>query len=265
MNIKIVIVILAVVAVALGIAVVATKEQANTQHQTDVVSITGFSNDLVQTKEELVDLQQVNSSLTNDLAASRAEAAQLSNNLASALATIAETRTSLANAEDEITNLNQHVSALDAHVSRLEDQNKMLSDQAADLTNTINHLDDVISDTQNQLSQMTTNNTFLQGELQKQMAERADLEHKFNDINEVKAQVGKLKEEIFIARRIRLMKNDTGTKKGGEVLMTRSQPVTNNISTNLPPNYDLNVEVGSDGSVKIIPPLGATNAPAQSK
>ncbi len=27
-------------------------------------------------------------------------------------------------------------------------------------------------------------------------------------------------------------------------------------------NYDLNVEVGSDGTVKVIPPLGATNNPA---
>ena len=27
-------------------------------------------------------------------------------------------------------------------------------------------------------------------------------------------------------------------------------------------NYDLNVEVGSDGSVKVIPPMGATNSAA---
>jgi hypothetical protein len=32
---------------------------------------------------------------------------------------------------------------------------------------------------------------------------------------------------------------------------------------NNPPYYGLNVEIGSDGSVKVIPPLGSTNLPAQ--
>jgi hypothetical protein len=30
------------------------------------------------------------------------------------------------------------------------------------------------------------------------------------------------------------------------------------------PSYDLNVEIGSDGSVKVIPPLGNTNSPPAS-
>jgi chromosome segregation ATPase len=265
MNFKIAIVILIVIAAALGIALVATKEQATGQHQTDVTAIVDFSNQVVDANSQLKDLREVNISLTNDLAVSRAEAAQLSNNLASALATIAETRASLVGAEDQITNLNEHVSELDEHVAKLEDQNKQLGDQAAQLTNTISYLNNEIADTQAQLSQMTTNNTYLQGELQKQMAERADLEHKFNDITEVRAQVGKLKEEIFIARRLKFMKDDTNNKKGGEMLMTRAKPSKATTSTNASPNYDLNVEVGSDGSVKIIPPLGATNAPAGSK
>jgi len=37
---------------------------------------------------------------------------------------------------------------------------------------------------------------------------------------------------------------------------------TNSSASKLPPNYDLNVEVGSDGSVKVIPPMGATNGAA---
>jgi chromosome segregation ATPase len=265
MNFKIATIILAAVAAALVIALVVTKEQSNGQHQTDVTAIVDFSNQVVDASAQLKDLREVNVSLTNDLAASRAEAVQLSNNLASALATITETRASLAGAEDQVTNLNQHVSELDDHVAKLEDQNKQLEDQAQQLTNTISNLDTQITDTQNQLGQMTTNNAYLQGELQKQMAERADLEHKFNDLNEVRAQVGKLKEEIFITKRLQLMKNDTGTKKGGEMLMTRAKPAGAVTPTNAPPNYDLNVEVGSDGSVKIIPPLGATNAPVPAK
>lgn len=257
MNTKIVILI--VVAVVLGIALIVIKEQDSSQHQADVTSINDFSNKLANASLEVKDLQGVNVALSNDLVSAHSQETQLSNSLATALATIAETRTSLQTSQDEVTNLTQHVSQLDAQVSQLEDQNKALVTQSVDLTNTINHLDDVISDTQNRLSTMTTNNSYLQGELQKQMAERADLEHKFNDLSEVRAQVGKLKEEIFIERRIKLMKNDTGNKKGGEVLIARSPEATNNAAANMPPNYDLNVEVGSDGSVKIIPPLNATN------
>ena len=50
--------------------------------------------------------------------------------------------------------------------------------------------------------------------------------------------------------------------KGGELLIRHtvtSPPPTGK----LPAHYNLNVEVGSDGSVHVIPPLGAaTNAPA---
>ena len=60
------------------------------------------------------------------------------------------------------------------------------------------------------------------------------------------------------------MKNDNGNKKGAELLMVRNPvPPANAKSTNAAPNYDLNVEVGSDGSVRVIPPLGtATNSAA---
>jgi hypothetical protein len=99
------------------------------------------------------------------------------------------------------------------------------------------------------------------------MAQKAELEHKFNDLDDLRAQVKKIKTELFVARRIQLMKNDLGNKKGAELLLQHSVTVT---PTNAPAsattpaaNYDLNVEVGSDGSVRVIPPLGApTNSAA---
>ena len=94
------------------------------------------------------------------------------------------------------------------------------------------------------------------------MAQKAVLEHKFSDISEVRAQLGKLKEEVFVARRVQLGKSDISGKKGAELLkLFRSTPATNPPAKNASP-YDLNVEVGSDGSVKIIAPAGATNSPA---
>jgi chromosome segregation ATPase len=258
MKTKVVLVVLLVACVGLVVGLFATKvtlNQTESQHTNDVASIVEFSNQLVDANGELKDLREVNISLTNDLAMSRAQATQLSNNLASALATIAEARTSLAGAEDEVTNLT-------THVSELEVQNRVLDERVIELTNTLAQMDTVISNTESQLALTTTNNAYLQSELQSQMAQRSELEHKFNDINEVRSQIAKLKEELFIQRHVKLMQgNNNIGKKGAEMLISRMSQGTNG-PARPPSNYDLNVEVGSDGSVKVIPPVSTTNSAA---
>ena len=73
----------------------------------------------------------------------------------------------------------------------------------------------------------------------------------------------KLKDEMFVARRVQMMKSDNGNKKGGSLLMMHNTPAANPPPRKPPAtNYDLNVEIGSDGSVKVIPPIGNTNQPA---
>ena len=264
MKIKIAIVILVVACVGLGIALFATKKQSDEQHATDVSSIIDFSNQVVNANIQLNDFRQTNLALTNDLAASQHELAtaqqqadQLSNSLAAASAALDSTKETLASAQGQITNLTSHISDLEA-------QNKVLDQRAADLTTTIAKLNSTIEDTQNKLAVAETNRVFIEQELEKQMAQKAELEHKFNDINEVRAQVKKLRDEIFVARRLQLMKSTTGQKKGGELLRQPTLAATPAPATNKPPaNYDLNVEVGSDGSVRVIPPLGAaTNSAA---
>lgn len=256
MKIKVVLLILALVCVGLIVGLVATKvslNQSQAQHTNDVANIIDFSNQLVNANTELKDLREVNISLTNDLALSRSEVMQLSNSLASAQAALAESKTSLAGTQDQVTNLT-------VHVSELEVQNHVLDQRVNDLTNTIAQLDELIATTEHKLQLTETNDVYLQNELQSQLAQRAELEHKFNDLDEVRAQVDKLKNELFIQRHVKLMQDNNGTKKGGEVLISRSVPSTNTLAR---PNYDLNVEVGADGSVKVIPPLKATNSTAQ--
>jgi chromosome segregation ATPase len=168
--------------------------------------------------------------------------------------TIASSQTTIASAQQQITNLN-------SRISDLEVQNKVLDQQASELTNTIAKLDTLIAETQGRLSLSESNSVYLQQELQKQMAQKAEIEHKFNDVDELRQQVRKIKDELFVTRRLQLMKNDNSQKKGAQLLIQRTVPVTNNPAA--APNYGLNVEVGSDGSVRVIPPLGApTNAPA---
>ncbi len=253
MKMKIVIVILAVACVALAIALFAVKKSGEEQHVADMSSIMDFSNQVMNADLKINDLNQVNITYSNDLVLSQTQAEQLSNSLNAAAKTINDSKIAIVSAQDQIVTLN-------SRIGDLETQNKVLDQRANELTNTIAQLNSLIDDTRSKLNASETNSIFLQQALEKQMAQKAEVEHKFNDLNELRTQVKKIKDDLFVARRLQLMKNDNGSKKGAQLLIQRSAPVTN---APAPANYGLNVEVGSDGSVKVIPPLGAsTNAPA---
>lgn len=277
MKIKVIIVILAVACLGLGIAFFATKQQGEEQHRKDIDSMLDYSNQLVGVNVQLNDLRQVNLALTNDLAASqqqivltKEEVIQLSNSLvtakaalASTTSTLASTESSLAGTKSTLASAQERITSLNTRVTDLEAQNKVLDQRVGELTNTIAQLNAAIENTKDQLAVAQTNSAFLQQELQKQMSQRAELEHKFNDLDELRLQVKKMRDEMLTARRLQFMKNDTSSKKGAELLIQRTVTTTNAPASKLPPSYDLNVEVGSDGSVKVIPPLNAaTNSVA---
>ena len=268
MKPKIIIIVLAVVAVVLAITLIVVKNQDSDQLTAASNTMTQFSNDLSSANTKILELNQVNLKLTNDLALSQQEVVQLntvlastSNSLSAAASNLNNTKASLQTAQDQISNLN-------GRISDLESQNKVLDDKANSLTARIAALNDQIADTMKKLSESQTNNAFLTAELQKQLALKAELERKFNNLDEVRAQVKKLKDEAFVARRLQLMKNSATERKGAELLIQRVSQ-TNSSSAKIAPHYDLNVEVGSDGSVRVIPPIqpisGAqpTNAPAR--
>jgi DNA repair exonuclease SbcCD ATPase subunit len=259
MKTKIIIVILAVACIGLVIALVVTKNSSDEQHAKDTSSIVDFSNQVVGANLHIDQLDQVNLSLTNDLAVSHQEATDLSNSLITANATLASTKASLASAQDQVVTLTNQISGLNGQISDLQAQNRVLDQRATDLTNTIAQLNVQIEDTENKLAIAQTNNAYIAAELQKQLAEKADLERQFNDLDIVRAQVKKLKDELFVARRMDLEQYQNGNKKGGALLIQRTPLST---PPKQPQSYDLNVEVGSDGSVKVIPPLGSTNSAA---
>jgi chromosome segregation ATPase len=250
MKMKIGIAVLAVICVGLAIALFATKKQADDQFKSDADRIVDFSNQLVTASENFNDLQQVNLKLTNDLAVSQQQTLQLSNSFVEATGTLsnslASTKASLQSAQDQIANLNGRITDLEA-------QNQVLDQRAAALTNTIAELSSQIADTTQKLVSSETNNIFLAKALQDQMAKKAELERKFSDIDEVRTQVKKLHDELFVARRLQFMRSGINDQKGAQLLMQRVGQTNNTAPAKLPPHYDLNVEVGSDGSVHVIP------------
>ena len=258
MKLKIGLIILVAACVGLGVALVAIKKQAEDQHTTDTSTIVQFSNELSVANMNLNDSKQVNLVLSNQLSAAQQESSQLSNSLTSTSGELATTKTALQAAEDKLASLN-------AKLADLENQNKTLDDRAMSMSNTIAALDMQIADTQHKLSNAETNNAFLLAELKEQVAKRNELERKFNDLNTVRTQVKKLRDDAFVERRLELMRFSATEQKGASLLQ---HPIA---ATNVPPgaaqpkrtpHYDLNVEVGSDGSVRVIPPPGApTNSP----
>jgi septal ring factor EnvC (AmiA/AmiB activator) len=244
--------ILGAICVGLVIGLVVIRNQADDQQKKSADTILDFSNQVTTATATVDGLRQVNLMLTNDLAASRQETETLSNNLV-------QTSGSLQTAQDQITNL-------DARVADLQAQNQALDQRAADLTNTIASLSEQITETQIKLVTSETNDAFLEGELKNQVAEKTELQRKFNDLATVRAQVKTLRDDAITARRLEWMRqgiDPSKITKGGEILMQHTPRATNAAPVAVParpPRYDLNVEVGSDGSVHVMPPQ--TNPPA---
>ena len=259
MKTKLGIIILAVACGGLVIALFATKNAADERLKKDADAILDFSNQLVAATANLDELRQVNLMLTNDLAGSRQEALTFSNQFTKTSGTLASTKASLQSAQDQIASLNSRIASL-------ETQNQVLDQRAAALTNAIASLNAQIADTQQKLAGSETNNAFLEKELQRQTAAKAELESKFKNLSTVRAQVKKLKDDLFVTRRLQWMRegSDPGSQqKGAQLLMQRTAPAPAQS-----PHYDLNVEVGSDGSIHVIPlpanaPATTTNLPPQ--
>jgi chromosome segregation ATPase len=262
MKMKIGVAVLAAICVVLAVVLFVIKNRADDQQKKDTDTILDLSNQVTVASGKLDDLRQVNLMLTNDLAGSRQDAIAFSNNLVETSAALADTKASLQNAQDQITNL-------DARVADLQAANQALDQRAADLTNTIASLNSQISFTQMKLVTSETNNAFLEDELKRQIAEKTELQRKFNDLQTVRTQVKKLRDDALTSRRLEWMRQgiDPSTQlKGGQLLMQRTPPVNTAAAPPArPPHYDLNVEVGSDGSVHVIPALpntpAATNSP----
>ena len=259
MKTKLGIIILAAACIGLVIALFASKNSSDEQLKKDVDAILDFSNQLVAANVNLDELRQVNLLLTNDLATSHQQALTFSNQFTETAGALADTKASLQTAKDQIADLNSQIAGL-------ESQNQVLDRRAAALTNALASLNDEIAETQQKLADSQTNNSFLEKELQQQTAAKAELESKFNNLSTVRAQVKKLKTDLVVARRLQWMRSGTepsSDQKGGQLLVQRTAPAGAQ-----PPHYDLNVEVGADGSIRVIQaetnaPAAITNPPAQ--
>jgi len=275
MKAKIGLALLAVLAVGLVVVLMVIKKSADDQHDRDTGALLDFSNQLYQANTSLNDLRQVNLMLNSDVATNHLILNDLSNNLEAVSLSVTNMQVSLAAAQDQLAGQSNRIADLQAQNKVLDDRATALTQQATALTNTINSLNGQIDDTMRQLAATQTNNAYLEKQLQQLVEMKAELEHKFNTLQAVREQVKKLREEMVEARRLQWIKDGTDVQmKGAELLVKwRNQPTTP-LPVNLT-NYGLDVIMGSDGSVRAVPPPSpavtnsvttnspATNAPVQ--
>lgn len=249
------VIILAVVCLGLAVVLITTKKQASKEKSETEVKVLSLSNKWVETSSDLIEQRQVNILLTNDLTAARTDFANLSNKLMDVSTTLTKTEASLQASQTAVAERDQRIAAL-------ETQNRELDEKAIDLSAALTNLTTQIEDTQRKLHASEGDKAFLETELKRLMAEKAELERQFNDLAILRAQVTKLKEELSVARRLEWIRKGlfaADDQKGAQRLMNLNNPIT----TSRTNTYDLNVEVNADGSVSVIPPL--TNAPAAPK
>jgi chromosome segregation ATPase len=264
------IIILTLACVGLAIALVVNQSNATKDRQKAESTIMTQSNGWVEAEGKLDEERKKTGMLTADLADRVKELTTLTNQMVETSNTLANT---LSKTEDSLKASQEEVAKRDAQIADLETQNKQLDDRATDLSNSITNLQGQIDFTQKKLAASEGDKAFLEKELQRLVAEKAELERQFNDLKVLRAQVAKLKEEMNISRRLAWIREGIfarAEQKGAQQLMVKSQPAFGTNSTAATPparpiNYDLNVEVNSDGTVRVIPPTNAapSNTPVK--
>jgi chromosome segregation ATPase len=265
----VILLILVLVCAGLGIALIAIKQKAAEQ-QRDLADKNGaLSNEWVRVNDELTQQRQVNVALQSDREKRSKEFQTLTNKYVDSLSTLSQVSNNLAKTEAALKASQEETAKRDAKIAELEAQNQALDKQAADLSLAITNLTTQIEETKRKLATSEGEKGFLDKELRRLMAEKAELEKQFNDLAVLRAQVSKLKEELSVARRLEWIRQGlfASTEQKGAQKLMQGPAASQTKAAPAKPNYDLNVEVSANGSVKVIPPLtnrpAATNPPAK--
>ncbi len=256
MKKRIGVITLVLICLCLGGVLIAIKKQAVQEQRARADEINSLSNNLVLTKSKLGEEVQRSTTFEKDLAESKRAFSDLTNTFSQVSANLSQASTDLAKTEAALKAKEEEVKKRDTKITDLESQNQTLDKRALELGASITNLTVQIDDTKRKLAASEGDRAVLETTLKRLIAEKAELERQFNDITILRGQVAKLKEELTIARRldwIRMGLFASGEQKGAQKLVEGINPLRL-LSRAPKPNYDLNVEVGSDGTVKVVPP-----------
>jgi chromosome segregation ATPase len=175
--------ILGVLCLGLAIALFKSKRDNDAQHEKDVETITSATNLLSSAWKEVAAVKGNVSTLSNRLESSQSTALTYSNELMEAKSALATTKESL---ERQITELKGQ------STQQLETEKQTSSQRIAELTNHISDLTNQIASAQASLLQANKDYALLENRFRRDVAERVIVERRFNNCNELKAQLENL-------------------------------------------------------------------------
>jgi NAD(P)-dependent dehydrogenase (short-subunit alcohol dehydrogenase family) len=256
MKKRIEVIILVLVCLGLGVVLVAVKKQAAQEQRAHEDEVNSLSNRLVLAKSKLGEEVQRSTTFEKDLAETKRAFSDLTNTFTQVSANLSQASADLAKTEAALKAKDEEVKKRDAKIADLENQNQALDKRAFELGASITNLTVQIEDTRRRLAASEGDKALLESNLKHLLAEKAELERQFNDITILRTQVNKLKDELTVARRLEWIRVGLfagSEQKGAQKLIEGINPLRL-LSRTPKANYDLNVEVGSDGTVKVIPP-----------
>ncbi len=265
MKTRIGVIILVLVCLGLGIALIAVKTEALKEQRKSVDQLNVLSNQLVAVNSKYNDESQKSAAFEKDLDEQKKAFTDLTNTYTQVSANLSQASAGLAKTEAALKAREEEIKQRDAKIAALEKQNQDLDKRAIELGVSITNLTTQIEETKRKLAASDGDRAVLETNLKRLLAEKAELERQFNDLTILRAQVAKLKEDMTIARRLDWIRRGlfaSSEQKGAQKLLS-GIPVPRLPGKAPKPNFDLNVEVSSDGSVKVVPP--GTNAPAPPK
>ncbi len=248
--------IFAVIAVVLGATSVIYLSQTITEKNTTIAE----KNTTIESKDKQI--TELTSEKTN-----------LETELKSANTKVATTQDRLLKVEKELNlNLSEYASfqkqaaealaakdekimALNNDLEAAQNKNKDYDSQIKTLNTQIVSKDEEITAIERRLEASEADREYLLKQRDKLIAEKAELEKQFQDIAVLRQKVLKLQGELMASKKLEWIRRGlygSARKKGGAKLMSMSER-TPKKETNT--KTDLNVEIKSDGTVKIAPSI----------
>jgi chromosome segregation ATPase len=248
MNSKIVAILLTIVCLLLAAGLAYRHTTATDEKRKDVLTITHYSNEVVDVTRKFKEQELVNVALERDYASQGEELKSYSNRFVAVTTTMAKVQS---DAQTAAETAKAELRRRDSRITDLESQREGMTQKMGELTNSISGLELQIADTQHKLEASEGDREFLLKELKRLQAEKSELERQFSDLAQLREQVRRLRDELSISRRLEWIRRGLyGSLKGGELLRRGMA------SANTRTNFNLDVEIRREGGAEIL-----TNSP----
>lgn len=250
MSARVVAIFLALVCLGLGGGLYHVQDRAAKERKAAEAATDQYKAELVRSETKLAEQLKVNASLETNLVRRVEEVGLISNKLGFITAELAKTEQE---AKDAAEKARLEIEERQKRIEGLKGDKDELTARLDELNGKIGGLQTQIRETERRLAASEGDREILKKELRRMLAEKADLEKRFADLSELKAQVSRLREEAYVARRMELIRKGVINfdQKGAMLLQ---QGIRRAAPTNGPvEDGRLDVELRRDGTSRVLP------------